>query len=62
MATAIGTARMKKINHFCPPIKKGDEALTTGLKTSSEGSGEGSFDALGVGEGVGTGLEAFEVG
>ena len=28
---------MKKSNHFCcQPQKKGDEALTTGLKTSSE--------------------------
>ena len=39
--------------------------MTIGLKTSSEGldgTVEDSFDALGVGDGVGTALEAFGVG
>ena len=53
MATAIGTARMKKINHcFCLSIEKGDEALTTGLKTSSEGLDEATEGSLEGVEGV----------
>jgi hypothetical protein len=38
--------------------------LTIGLKTSFEdsGGGEGLIEGLGVGEGVGTELEAFGVG